>query len=80
MLFMWYADGNEFFVVCPFVMTSNTIIFWVVYTAAGLFLVFAFLVVIFYLQEPFCAIGVDTVNECLDKALERLWEQAKRAL
>ena len=61
-------------------MTLNTIIFWVVYVGAGLFFVFAGLSLIFYLQEPFCAIGVDTVNECWDEAFERLKEQASRAL
>ncbi len=61
-------------------MTMNTIIFWVVYVGAGLFLVFAGLSLIFYLQDPFCSLGVDTVNECWSAAFERLQEQASRVL
>ena len=53
-------------------MSLNTIVFWVVYVSAGVFLVFAVLSVIFYLQDPFCAVGVDTVNECWYEGYERL--------
>ena len=60
-------------------MTANTIIFWMVYIGAGLFLVFAALSAIFYAQEPFCAVGVDTINECWFEAYERLKEQVSRA-
>lgn len=61
-------------------MSSNTIIFHTVYIGAGLFLIFAALSIIFYLQEPFCAIGIDTINECWLEAFEKLKEQASRAL
>ena len=61
-------------------MTMNTIIFWVVYVGGGLFLVFAGLSLIFYLQDPFCSLGVDTANECWSAAFERLQQQASRVL
>ena len=61
-------------------MSMNGNIFWTVYVGAGLFLVFAGLSLIFYLQDPFCAVGVDTVNECWAAAFERLREQASRVL
>lgn len=51
-------------------VTSNTIIFKSVYIGVGLFLVFAGTMAVLYLQDPFCAVGVDTVNECLLVAFE----------
>lgn len=60
-------------------MSANKTIFWIVYVGAGLFLVFAALMVVFYLQDPFCAVGVDTVNECFQIAFKEFTEQANRA-
>lgn len=60
--------GIDYYMKDP--ITSNTVIFWLVYSCAGLFLIFASIMVVLYLQDPFCAIGVDTINECLLTAFE----------
>ena len=59
-------------------VTSNTYIFWLVYIGAGLFLVFAGIVVVLYLQDPYCSVGVDTINECLLVVFEKMKEYSKR--
>ena len=61
-------------------VTSNTYIFWLVYVSAGLFLVFAGVSLLFYLQDPYCAIGPDTVKECWAVSFEKMKEYPKHLL
>lgn len=59
-------------------VTSNTIVFWLVYIGSALFVIFALISLLFFLQDPYCAVGPNTVKECWVISFENLKAQFSR--